>query len=258
MKTPQQNKKLKTEKLEYSFQNKYLDDVVDEDLLSLCREYSDEKTNSPEKQNSTQNFSTSINTQATITTSNTTICCKHCHSQSNIETVLIPCHLYICRTCLSKRRDTDHYRCISQGRAMRKFALTLEELRTGTVYCKDKLFKIPLIVKQNRNPQGFGAPMKLYYEFQLLELAIAKHGSLNELSRVIENRESCCFQRTVQKKIAKKSKRCDTKSRHTSEALPKFRPNISDNLKKLKTSQLTEIVDEETPTDGLLQEWEEI
>jgi hypothetical protein len=167
MKTSKNIKKPEPHTLKRNFQDQYLDDVVDDDLLSLCEEFMDEKINSPKKQSSSEQFSTSLNDQTTTPTSSYPICCKHCQSQSNIEMLLVPCQVYICRTCLKKHRDKDNYRCISQGRAMQKFALTLEELRTGTVFCKDKLYKIPLIVKENRNPQGFGAPMKLYYEFQV-------------------------------------------------------------------------------------------
>lgn len=130
--------------------------------------------------------------------------CVFCRSCSNLDPSLSAIQHYVCRGCLAERRDTHHYRCISQGRALKKFGLSLQELRTGVV-CFENNYVTPLtgpiVVKEIPNPRGYGAPMKLYYEFQLMELCKAKYGSLEAAAIEIDLKEEQRFSRLLGKNM---------------------------------------------------------
>lgn len=134
--------------------------------------------------------------------------CMYCRTCSNLEPSLLAIGHFVCRSCLSQRRDTHSYRCVSQGRALRKFGLTLQELRSNSVNPRGSgdqqsvVMPNPLVVKDIPNPRGFGTPMKLYYEFQLIAMSIAKYGSLEAAAQEIDAKEEERFARMLGKPTA--------------------------------------------------------
>lgn len=146
-------------------------DLIDEDILTLSAE-------EPAKSQDEEDISVSVGACPE---------CQFCGTRVDLEPALREVRHYVCRTCLTQRKDTHNYRCISQGHALQKYGLSLRDLKEYDAVLPTG--KHRLAVKEVPNPRGFGNPMKLYYEFQILDISAQKYGSYERALHAIEQRQ---------------------------------------------------------------------
>lgn len=147
-------------------------------------------------------------------------CCVHCGkcSRTLVEPLLKTKHA-VCYDCY--QTEPDLYRKVTKTQAMHHWSLTAKDLSDHAIECgesakglrecgepidtdptpKDESTNAktgPIIAVVSRpNPKGFNAKMKLYYEFQLKQLATWKFGSAGLAERAVEVKSEKRLQRAL-------------------------------------------------------------
>ncbi|CEM25363.1 unnamed protein product [Vitrella brassicaformis CCMP3155] len=102
--------------------------------------------------------------------------CQHCGLDQNLDKPLATVGVYVCFPCFMRRKESE-YRRISQANACKKFGLTAADITSN---------QEGLAVLIKPNPHGYGNEMRLYFEFQMRELAVKKYGSVDAMEVALE------------------------------------------------------------------------
>ncbi|KAI4841241.1 DNA repair protein RAD14 [Plasmodium brasilianum] len=92
--------------------------------------------------------------------------CFLCDKKKKPNKVLSSINIYICNEC---KGSDSNFRMISLTKLINKYSLNMYDL---TKYEKQ------LALLTTKNPRGYSKQMKLYFLFQIKEIAIRKHGSM--------------------------------------------------------------------------------
>eukprot|EP00921_Rhytidocystis_pertsovi_P014763 GHVQ01023749.1.p2 GENE.GHVQ01023749.1~~GHVQ01023749.1.p2 ORF type:complete len:284 (-),score=43.66 GHVQ01023749.1:1690-2541(-) len=157
--------------------------------------------------------------------------CKHCCSGVDLDYSLGLVGMGVCRNCMKQMKEL--YSRVSQTTAMERYCLTSNDLLNS---------KSVLAVTSMPNPRGFGNPMKLYYEFQLRDIAVQKHGSIEEVVRAVEKRKKKLFSNVIAT-----GSQCfpETSTPRKDVRAKTVRSNVAENVKKTARRKVAQGQDDE-------------
>ncbi|KJP89363.1 hypothetical protein AK88_01029 [Plasmodium fragile] len=98
--------------------------------------------------------------------------CFLCNKKKKLNKPLCEVNIYICYDC--KMLDSN-FKMISLSKLVRKYCLNNYDLSK---------YEKQLALLCTKNPRGYSKQMKLYFVFQIKEIAIRKHGSLEKVKQM--------------------------------------------------------------------------
>lgn len=122
--------------------------------------------------------------------------CFLCNKKKKLNKPLCAVNIYICYDC--KVQDSN-FKMISLSKLVRKYCLNNYDLSK---------YEKQLALLCTKNPRGYSKQMKLYFVFQIKEIAIRKHGSMEKVKEMYTSKMLKAFrntQRTVQSSKKRKN-----------------------------------------------------
>ncbi|SBS79897.1 DNA repair protein RAD14, putative [Plasmodium ovale] len=102
--------------------------------------------------------------------------CFLCNKRKKLNKVLISINIYVCYEC----KSTDsNFRMISLSRLINMYSLNMYDMQK---------YETKLALLYTKNPRGYSKKMKLYFLFQIKEIAIRKHGSLEKVKSLYNSK----------------------------------------------------------------------
>ncbi|ANQ05825.1 DNA repair protein [Plasmodium coatneyi] len=98
--------------------------------------------------------------------------CFLCNKKKKLNKPLCAVNIYVCYDC--KVQDSN-FKMISLSKLVRKYCLNNYDLSK---------YEKHLALLCTKNPRGYSKQMKLYFVFQIKEIAIRKHGSLENVKQM--------------------------------------------------------------------------
>ncbi|KAF8823088.1 hypothetical protein IE077_000687 [Cardiosporidium cionae] len=198
-----------------------------------------------------------------VTNIEVALTCRHCGSMKQLDRSLLQCGIGVCWECLRSESLREAYSRISQTNALRKYCLSSNDLVKATS---------KLAVSNVRNPRGYEKQMKLYYEFQLRDLAIQKYGSWEEVEKIHDNRQQHRFSRILapsseftselekmsKRKSQEKKSKMGKKRTHPISQIPNRAPHIHQFEEARCTDATRKSFVQKCITCDFMHEWEEI
>ncbi|SBT30426.1 DNA repair protein RAD14, putative (RAD14) [Plasmodium ovale wallikeri] len=102
--------------------------------------------------------------------------CFLCNKRKKLNKVMISINIYVCYEC----KSTDsNFRMISLSRLINIYSLNMYDMQK---------YEKKLALLYTKNPRGYSKKMKLYFLFQIKEIAIRKHGSLEKVKSLYNSK----------------------------------------------------------------------